>query len=83
MTQPGELAALEGEGVMREDADEYRAEEADERRRRRLTWGCLCGYPDMPGRCPGPAACPMHGQFDEDDEAPPPSAAADENDHAR
>ena len=51
-----------------EDADEYREELAEERRARRLTWGCLCGYPDMPGRCPGPAACPMHGQFDEPDE---------------
>ena len=24
--------------------------------------GCLCGYPDWPGQCPGPAACPVHGQ---------------------
>lgn len=23
---------------------------------------CLCGYPDLPGRCLGPDTCPMHGQ---------------------
>jgi len=33
-----------------------------ERRRRRLTSGCLCGWPDMPGSCPGPMNCPMHGE---------------------
>lgn len=53
------------------DRDEQRYEYAEdiaaERRARRLT-GCLCGYPDWPGQCPGPAACPVHGEFDEDDE---------------
>lgn len=24
--------------------------------------GCLCGYPDWPGQCPGPANCPVHGE---------------------
>lgn len=33
---------------------------ADERRKR--SFGCLCGYPDLPGTCPGPRACPMHGE---------------------
>lgn len=23
---------------------------------------CHCGYPDLPGSCPGPALCPMHGE---------------------
>jgi hypothetical protein len=23
---------------------------------------CFCGYPDMPGTCPGPRNCPMHGE---------------------
>jgi hypothetical protein len=45
--------------------DDARAEDAEERyyerQRRRLT-RCLCGYPDLPGSCPGPAACPMHGE---------------------
>ncbi len=33
-----------------------------EKRRRLLSTGCLCGWPDMPGQCPGPRSCPMHGQ---------------------
>ena len=32
----------------------------DEKRARRT--GCLCGWPDWPGQCPGPAACPVHGR---------------------
>lgn len=44
------------------DADERR--EAFELRRARNRSGCLCGYPDMPGQCPGPAFCPMHGEND-------------------
>lgn len=43
------------------DYDELR-DAADERRRMRWSRGCLCGYPDMPGSCPGPATCPMHGE---------------------
>lgn len=56
------------------DRDDYRdvdqdllIEDIKERRRNRR--GCLCGYPDWPGRCPGPAACPVHGQeFGEEEE---------------
>lgn len=33
-----------------------------ERRSRRMRTGCLCGYPDWPGQCPGPANCPVHGE---------------------
>jgi hypothetical protein len=43
------------------DYDELR-DAYDEKRRRRLTTGCLCGWPDWPGQCPGPANCPVHGQ---------------------
>lgn len=33
---------------------------------------CLCGYPDWPGQCPGPHACPVHGQdLGEKDERDP------------
>ena len=61
-------------------ADEKATLERDERRmeyaedlylerqaKRRL--GCLCGYPDWPGRCPGAAHCPVHGQDSGDDES--------------
>lgn len=34
----------------------------EERRRRRFSRGCLCGWPDWPGQCPGPRNCPVHGQ---------------------
>ena len=44
-----------------EARQEYAEELAMERRRKRLT-GCLCGYPDWPGQCPGPASCPVHGE---------------------
>lgn len=30
--------------------------------KQRRTYHCLCGYPDWPGQCPGPHACPVHGQ---------------------
>ena len=43
------------------DHDELR-DAWHEKRRRRLSIGCLCGYPDLPGQCPGPANCPMHGE---------------------
>jgi hypothetical protein len=46
-------------------ADDW-AEEACEARRRRDE-RCRCGNPDLPGRCPGPAFCPMC-QIDEGDE---------------
>jgi hypothetical protein len=42
------------------DDDERR--EAFEARRNRRRSGCLCGYPDWPGQCPGPANCPVHGE---------------------
>jgi hypothetical protein len=42
------------------DADERR--EAYEARQARRRNTCLCGYPDWPGQCPGPANCPVHGQ---------------------
>jgi len=46
-----------------EDHDEdLRREAIDERRRQRRLHGCLCGWPDWPGACPGPANCPVHGQ---------------------
>lgn len=40
----------------------------EEKHRKRLDYGCLCGWPDMPGRCPGPRNCPMHGQELRDEE---------------
>lgn len=50
-----------------EDRDEdARREAIDERLR--SPRGCLCGYPDWPDRCPGPAACPVHGQEYGDEE---------------
>ncbi len=47
-------------GSREPDADERR--EAYEDRRRRNRAGCLCGYPDWPGQCPGPENCPVHGE---------------------
>lgn len=32
------------------------------------TPGCVCGTPDWPGRCPGPAFCPCARNPDEEDE---------------
>ena len=40
----------------------------EERQARRGSRGCLCGYPDWPGQCPGPANCPVHGEYNEDEE---------------
>jgi len=34
----------------------------EEKQKKRRTFGCLCGYPDWPGQCPGPANCPVHGE---------------------
>lgn len=36
---------------------------------------CLCGDPDWPGQCPGPAACPVHGQDLTEDDGPDPDEA--------
>lgn len=65
-----------GEAPPMRDRDEYPYEHRDEDARRdamhearRHRWlGCLCGYPDMPGTCPGAAFCPMHGETPEEDE---------------
>jgi len=43
------------------DYDELR-DAYEEKRARRMRTGCLCGWPDMPGSCPGPMNCPMHGE---------------------
>lgn len=45
----------------REDQDEDDLREAFMERRARFN-GCKCGYPDMPGQCPGWRNCPMHGE---------------------
>ena len=45
-----------------EDRDEDARRDAIDDRRRYRWQGCLCGYPDMPGTCPGAASCPMHGE---------------------
>ena len=36
--------------------------DAWEEKRRKRNRGCLCGWPDWPGQCPGPANCPVHGE---------------------
>ena len=43
---------------MREIDEDDRREAIDERRRYLRATRCQCGD-DMPGRCPGPAYCPM------------------------
>jgi hypothetical protein len=49
--------------IFTEDHDEdLRREAIDERSRQSQLTTCLCGYPDWPGQCPGPAACPVHGE---------------------
>lgn len=53
---------------MREMDDEERRDAYEERRERTRN-RCLCGYPDWPGRCPGPAYCPIQ-QCEGDDEPP-------------
>ena len=40
------------------DEDEKR-DAWEAKRSRNRNHGCKCGYPDMPGQCPGPANCPM------------------------
>jgi hypothetical protein len=45
------------------EPDEDERREAYEARRARHT--CRCGYPDMPGSCPGWQFCPMHGAQEE------------------
>jgi hypothetical protein len=53
------------------DRDEFGRYEADDDERREAYFArqfrrkhltCLCGYPDWPGQCPGPANCPVHGE---------------------
>lgn len=44
----------------REPDDDERREAFEARRARRNH--CLCGNPDWPGSCPGPANCPVHGE---------------------
>jgi hypothetical protein len=63
MTDPDE------DGRRIPDYDEL-ADAYEERQRRRWGSGCLCGYPDLPGRCPGPANCPMHGEPAPTEETP-------------
>lgn len=50
--------------------DDLRREAYDEARARRRRNTCLCGWPDWPGQCPGAAACPVHGTFDEEEPSP-------------
>lgn len=45
-----------------EPDDDERREAYFARRFRRKYLTCLCGYPDWPGQCPGPANCPVHGE---------------------
>jgi hypothetical protein len=41
------------------------ADDADDTDEHRSHYrGCLCGWPDLPGRCPGPDHCPMHGEHE-------------------
>ncbi len=44
--------------MTREIDEDERREAIDERRRRAWLSHCQCGG-DMPGRCPGPANCPL------------------------
>lgn len=57
------------------DADERDPDlvrEAWEERRARNAHRCQCQYyGDMPGRCPGPANCPMCDQDEPEDEPAP------------
>lgn len=52
----------------REIDEDDRREAMRERIARRRHTSCLCGYPDWPGQCPGPASCPVHGQNLDDDQ---------------
>jgi hypothetical protein len=64
------LSDNQAEGAMseweRDDQRQEYAEELYEERRATRLRGCLCGYPDWPGQCPGAAFCPVHGEFDEE-----------------
>lgn len=46
-------------------SDRYEPDEDEKRdaweskRKRNRNQGCACGYPDLPGSCPGAANCPM------------------------
>lgn len=51
------------------EGDDDDRREAYMQRRQRSFRGCLCGYPDWPGRCPGAAACPAHGENLDDQES--------------
>ncbi|MFC3227370.1 hypothetical protein ACFOGJ_09025 [Marinibaculum pumilum] len=46
----------------REIDEDERREAIDFRRAMSRRRSCLCGYPDWPGQCPGPAFCPVHGE---------------------
>ena len=54
--------------IRRSEARMEYAEDLYLERRARRRHGCLCGYPDWPGQCPGAHACPVHGQDLGDDE---------------
>jgi hypothetical protein len=45
--------------------DEYRMEAREGRQQHLRRYACQCGG-DMPGRCPGPANCPMCQEDEED-----------------
>lgn len=49
---------------MRQREPDY--DDLEEAHRQRRAWRrsttCLCGNPDWPGQCPGPANCPVHGE---------------------
>lgn len=51
------------------EPDEDEKRDAAESRKRHANSQCACGYPDMPGYCPGPRNCPMVG-MDEADDSP-------------
>ena len=53
--------------MSREPDENERREAIDDRRRRAWATHCQCG--DLPGRCPGPASCPLAIQFDDGDES--------------
>lgn len=55
--------------MTREIDEDERRDAIDHARAWRRATTCRCGYPDWPGSCPGPAACPVYGEGDEDEEA--------------
>lgn len=61
-----EAQDIEGDEMI--DDDDFYEERAEARRERRALYRathCQCGG-DMPGHCPGPAACPMCEQEKEE-----------------